>query len=78
MAQKTRSKDAQAGLAEVLGRNLKSCRDLKGWTQDKAAEECGVSLSYYAALEGGRKEPSLPTLARLARVLDTTASRLLR
>jgi transcriptional regulator with XRE-family HTH domain len=47
-------------------------------TQDKLARKAGVTQGYIAQLEGGlRKNPSLPTLKKLATALGVPVTELL-
>lgn len=54
----------------LLAVNLKKYRKIKGWTQEKIAEEAKTSIGYIATLETGRKFPSAEMLTRLAAALD--------
>lgn len=60
-----------ARLYHHLGQNLASARQRKNWTQERAAERCGVSLKYWQSLEGGHKAPAFATLCRIRVVLGT-------
>jgi transcriptional regulator with XRE-family HTH domain len=54
-----------------IGARLFELRDSRGWTQDKVAEEAGVSHTTVVGLETGRiKDPRTVTLRRLARAFD--------
>jgi transcriptional regulator with XRE-family HTH domain len=44
-----------SGTIPVMGNNLKKLRADKNWTQDKAAEELGVSRGQYIKLERGER-----------------------
>lgn len=41
-----------------------------GWSQQRLAEELGVSRQTVISIEKGRYDPSLPVAFRLARVFD--------
>jgi len=45
--------------------NLKTWREAHGLTQDEAAVKLGVSQSYYAKLELGKRVPRKPYLERI-------------
>lgn len=57
---------------------LKALRIQNGLTQEEVAKRAKVTTPYLSQLEtGARKNPSLPVLKRLARVLGVTLSELL-
>ena len=45
-------------LAHLIGANVKKFRESRGLTQSKFAEALGISTSYCALIETGRKVPS--------------------
>ena len=45
-------------------------RQLRGWSQQRLAEELGVSRQTVNALETGRYDPSLPLAFKIARVFE--------
>jgi transcriptional regulator with XRE-family HTH domain len=58
--------------------NFKQLREQKGWTQAALAEEAGLSWGYIARLEIGRHDPSLSTLAKLAKALKVKVEELVQ
>ena len=56
---------------------LRAARHNAGSTQRQVAEVCGVTLTYLAALERGRKKPSPQLLFRLAEAVGVAPSSLL-
>jgi len=44
---------------------LKRLREEKNWTQEEAAEHTGISRSYYAMVEVGRRKPSIQAAQKL-------------
>ena len=61
-----------------LGTVIRRLREAQGLTQIELARRAKVSQGYVAALEGGiKKNPSLPTLKRLAKALDVNVAALL-
>jgi len=57
---------AASAYAPLLAR-LKKLRQFRGWTQEEAAEKCGISYKYFQHIEGGRRPNlRLETLERLA------------
>ena len=57
--------------------NLKQLRELKGLSQEKLAEKVGVSMTFVAHIETGRKSPSFETLELLGEALGVHPYRLL-
>lgn len=54
-----------------IGSRLRTIRKQRGLTQEKLGELAGVHYSYIGQVERGDKVPSLKTLHKLARALDT-------
>ncbi|HEX9288066.1 MAG TPA: helix-turn-helix transcriptional regulator [Anaeromyxobacteraceae bacterium] len=52
-------------------------RALEALTQEDAAERAELSLEFFSRIERGATLPSVPTLARLASVLNVSADELL-
>lgn len=57
---------------KTVGENIKKYRIQNGLTQEKFAEKAGISLSFCAAIETGRKAPSAFTLRNMADRLGVT------
>lgn len=55
---------------------LKRLREERGLTQERLAKKSGVSHGYIARLEIGMHDPSLSTLAKLAKALKVTVAEL--
>lgn len=49
---------------------LRQLRSENGWTQEDLADELGVDRAYISQLERGVKNPSLKTMAKLAKVFN--------
>lgn len=49
---------------------LPALRKQRGWSQQRLAEELGVSRQTVISIERGRFDPSLPLAFRLARVFE--------
>lgn len=56
---------------------LRRLRLLKGMTQTQLARELGVSTSAVGMYEQGRREPDYKTLARMAKLFETSTDFLL-
>ncbi len=64
-------------LSYSLGRRIAHLRKTKGFSQLDLSVESGVAKSYICDLEGGRRNPSLETLEKLALALGVSLSVLL-
>jgi transcriptional regulator with XRE-family HTH domain len=54
---------------EKLARRIKTVREARGLSQQALADKAGVSRGYLARLEGGHHDPTVGTVAKLARAL---------
>ncbi len=64
------TKDDENYIYEVIGKNIKKYRKLKGWTQEKLAEEIDYSLSFISGIESSYHQTfSLGALWRISKVL---------
>ena len=61
---------------EIVGRNIRAYRTEAGLTLEKLAEKADLSWPYLSEIERGRENISLDKLARLAKALNVTLSRL--
>ncbi|MEM0503667.1 MAG: XRE family transcriptional regulator, partial [Archaeoglobaceae archaeon] len=60
----------QVGLAEIVGKRVRSLRERVGLTLHQLAERAGMSASNLSEIETGRYAPRLETLVRLANALS--------
>src|SRR5262245_24426463 len=72
-----------ASLKTILAIKLKRLRKQRALTSNAVAEAAGISQSYFAEIEGGKKYPKPDRIARIAAALgcsydDLTSSRLER
>jgi transcriptional regulator with XRE-family HTH domain len=58
--------------------NLRNRRTELGLSQEAAAYAASMDQSQYSRIERGEVDPSIRTLTRVARALDSTPSELLR
>lgn len=56
--------------------DLPERRKVRGWSQQRLADELGVSRQTIVSIETGRFDPSLPLAFRLAQVFDCTIEEL--
>lgn len=56
-------------LAEIVGRNVKGYRELKGISQEALGDQAGVHRTYVGLIEVGKKNVTITTLAKLAEAL---------
>lgn len=63
-------KDDENYIYQIIGKNIKKYRKLKGWTQEKLAEEINYSLSFISGIESAYHQTfSLGALWRISRAL---------
>jgi transcriptional regulator with XRE-family HTH domain len=60
-----------------LAKRLKALRGEREWSQEEAARRAGVSSRYFSRLESKRHDPSLTTLAKIAKAFGLSVSQLL-
>ncbi len=64
--------------SKQLGANLKRIRTKKGISQGDIARELDVSRGYISTIENGKTNPTLSTIARIAKALGVTNDQLLK
>jgi Predicted transcriptional regulator with C-terminal CBS domains len=57
-------------LRTTFARSCRRSRTDLGWTQEQLADAVGLARGYIAMIEGGRANPSLDVVTRIARALD--------
>ena len=57
-------------LRELLGSNMKIYRNTRGFSQSKLAERVDTATNYIAAIETGRRFPSVEMLEKIATALE--------
>jgi transcriptional regulator with XRE-family HTH domain len=63
-------------VAEQIGQNIKTFRELRGISPEKMALLCEFSRSYLSRLERGLQIAKIPALCRIADVLDVSLAQL--
>lgn len=58
------------GKSNVIGKNIKKYRELRGLTQEQLAEKCNVSTQYIGTIERGKAPGSILLLIDICNVLD--------
>lgn len=61
----------------TIGSNLQAIRSERNFTQEKVAEKIGISTSFYANLERGKKGVSISVLSDIATCLGVTVDYLI-
>lgn len=61
-----------------LGRNLKRIRTEKGLTQGDIVRALGFSRSFVSNIENGKTNPTLATIAKLAKAIGVSSDELLK
>ena len=61
-----------------LGKNLKRIRTLKAISQGDIARSLGVSRGFISNIENGKTNPTLSTIAKLAKALGVSSDKLLK
>lgn len=69
--------DREPGLSGALARTVAGLRAERGWSLDNLAGRSGVSKGVLVAVEQGRSNPNLATLARIADAFGVPVTRLL-
>lgn len=60
-----------------IGMRIRQVRKAKGWSQDKLAKKCGISMSFLGHIERGTRIMSLETFVSICRALEANADELL-
>ena len=56
-----------------IGTRIRQVRKAKGWSQDRLAKKCGISLEFMGHIERGTRKMSINTFVSLCRELETGA-----
>jgi transcriptional regulator with XRE-family HTH domain len=62
----------------MLGEELRAARLQAKWSQEKLADEAGISRNYVSLLELNRKSPTVDVLLALCSALDVSAATIIR
>ena len=67
-----------AEISSKLGQNLKRIRTKKGMSQGDIARALKVHRAYISGIENGKRNPTLGTIAKLAKAVDVSVDKLLQ
>lgn len=62
----------------LFGKRVKDLRQLTGLSQEKFALKVGLDRSYFASIEGGKRNVSLLNIEKIATGLDISLSELFK
>lgn len=65
-------------LVQVFGRNVRAARKEKGWTQEQLAFEADIKRAYLSEIEGGKRNPTLDVVEKIAVALGVPVWHLVR
>ena len=68
----TTTSDQRRGAMDSVGARIKYLREAKRWTQERLAEEAGVSKSFISDAENDRRNPSSEKLLDIATALGAS------
>ena len=60
-----------------LGANIRKRREALDFSQEKLAGEAGLDQTYISGIECGKRNPGIKNVARIAKALGITPSKLL-
>lgn len=64
--------------AQKLGKNLKRIRTQKGISQGDIVRSLGMDRAFISNIENGKTNPTLATIAKLAKALGVSTDELLK
>ena len=64
-------------LVQLFGKNVRAARKKLDWSQEDLAFKSGIKRTYLSEIEGGKRNPTLDVVERIAGALHQTASALL-
>lgn len=66
----------QDAVLSALGRNVRKHREKLNFSQEKLAEKASLDQTYISGIEGGKRNPGIKNIAKLAKALGLTTSEL--
>lgn len=70
--------DAGMDMRVVVGLNVQKIRRERGYSQEELSFRSGFTRAYLSGLEAGRRNPTIVSLAKLSRALETAIEDLIR
>ena len=70
------SPDQNALVQELLGRRIRSRRELLGVSQEEMAARCGLHRTYYGSVERGERNVALHNIVRISDALGVDPAEL--
>lgn len=64
--------------AEKLGKNLKRIRNAKGISQGEISRKLEVDKSFVSNIENGKTNPTLSTIAKIAKAIGVSVGELMK
>ena len=64
--------------AEKLGKNLKRIRTTKGVSQGEISRKLEVDKSFVSNIENGKTNPTLATIAKIAKAIGVSVGELMK
>jgi transcriptional regulator with XRE-family HTH domain len=64
--------------SQKLGQNLKRIRTQKGISQGAIARTLGIDRSFITNIEGGKTNPTLSTIAKIAKAIGVSVGELMK
>jgi transcriptional regulator with XRE-family HTH domain len=71
------SNPGSGAIPATLGARIAECRDGRGWTQKKLAEEAGISITFLSEVENDRRMPGSGIVLQIASALGVSIDYLL-
>lgn len=61
----------------IIGERIKNARKEKNMTQEKLAEQIGVSIAFLSRIERGNSQVNIKRLSQICKILDLTEGEIL-
>jgi transcriptional regulator with XRE-family HTH domain len=65
-------------LRDILAKNMRRLRAMRGLTQEALAYDCGINRTYLSAVERSERNVSIDNVARIAKGLQVEPWKLLK
>lgn len=62
----------------LLGRRIRSLRNIKGWTQEELGKQADLSYKFIGEIERGQQNPSLDTIVKIASAMKVDLPEIFR